>query len=535
MLSLSTLNGELSFDRAIVAFGENVLEIERTSAPITCDLDTTKEYIDLATIVDTFDQALINMLTKDEIKVDFNLSLAMGDSVFNINNGIIKLSGLTTTAPKAFVEFNVEVIKTGKDSTVTTTNHTITLIYLDPSLVAEGETNTYFVYDNAADEAVFEGKFTTTKFDVTVNILKQIYANMPELQDALKPILVPDQNGLPILPEMDVELSALINSLTFTNNSLTADINGNAFFTSLPMSLLASLSANNDALMVDIPSVAMDNLSLSLNFTVNLPEENEITAETFTYTASANANDFSSINELLETLKNTSQYRSFNIMGDVDMALGSIDIKDKIHIDVKLDVIDGKTFAVVELAREHVSLAWKDYDGVATLYFDPVDQMIYIKNVYRTRKLNWKLQYVYTTHYEYSKYTVEEFTADMITPLLSMIRLADTWENLITDAMAKEKTNTTPVTIENTFTGYSYNGTDTFTINLDLEALTSDVRDVTVNIGHDENMNVNSLNASLDIMGIMSIKLDATLASPYNQYQQTDLLIQAEKDSGEYK
>ena len=287
--------------------------------------------------------------------------------------------------------------------------------------------------------------------------------------------------------------------------------------------------------MVDIPSVAMDNLSLSLNFTVNLPEENEITAETFTYTASAKANDFSSINELLETLKNTSQYRSFNIMGDVDMALGSIDIKDKIHIDVKLDVIDGKTFAVVELAREHVSLAWKDYDGVATLYFDPVDQMIYIKNVYRTRKLNWKLQYVYTTHYEYSKYTVEEFTADMITPLLSMIRLADTWENLITDAMAKEKTNTTPVTIENTFTGYSYNGTDTFTINLDLEALTSDVRDVTVNIGHDENMNVNSLNASLDILGIMSIKLDATLASPYNQYQQTDLLIQAEKNSGEYK
>lgn len=539
-LHLSTEDSALSIDSVDVEWGEIKVALIPTTEIIRLDFDLQDEYISVKDLANEFVPTVCEVFFSDSLSVQFNGALTNGNQTYTVQTGEIQIDGLAL-APRANARLVLEIATANTDGTTTKTTHEIRLVYLDPTLVENGKTNVYFTYDDKRDENVLEGTFTTTKATQTLDIVKEIYVKMPQLQEVLKPIIVPDENGMPILPQLDVDFTKLIRAASFANGELSLDLNGQSVLNFLPSQLLVSLIRAENALTVFVPQVQTDGMGLQLQVIMQRPADGVITDETFTYTPSGNESDFSSINELLETLANTAEFRSFDISGNIGMSLGSWDIaKDKIAVRAQLDVIDSQTYAVVTLERSALSIlgmsVWKDYDGTSKLFFDPVNQMIYLNIMYRTRKLVW-FKYEYTTHYEYYKYTVEEFTADIMTPLLKMIRLSDTLEKMITDEVTKSDTDssvTSIATVENTLLKYAYNGTDTFTLNLDFEPLLGDIQAVDVNIYHDVDKNVSGLKAQAKVVNILTLNLDAKLNTPYDVYQQTDMLVEAEAQSGNY-
>jgi hypothetical protein len=168
---------------------------------------------------------------------------------------------------------------------------------------------------------------------------------------------------------------------------------------------------------------------------------------------------------------------------------------------------------------------WKDYSGTGYIYFDPDAQMIYAHNHYvrENRDVIGTLfgkpiygKKYYTEHDEYLKYTVQEFSADPLTAIFDILRISDDLKNTINKNSGEEKAST--ATIENTFTGYTYNGLDTFNITLDLAPLTTDIKTATVTIKHDAEFNLTGLDASVNMINLIDLKLNATLQTSDTSY-----------------
>ncbi len=514
-VTLDTSTENLVLNNVVISAGTLEVSAIQSQTALDFEFDVTADYVDLRALVDDLAPALTDIFTNETLYASMTASLVIGDSVYKITECSVELKDIYT-APKANANITL-VIGTVDDNGKFTASstHKLRLVYLDPSLVAEGQPNAYLTYDNTANTEIFEGTFSTTKFDVTLEILKQIYKNIPELQDALLPLIVADEDGNPALPKFEIDFASLINNVSFIDNLLTVDVNGNTLNKSMESSVIATLANVDGNLNLAVPNLKFDDLVLSLNAKVGKPiDENSITDQTFEYTASENASDFSSINELLETLKNTSSKRHFRITGDIGMVgsglLSLIKITNEVHLDVRIDVIDGKTYVVAQLVRDNVLAIWKDHSGTSTLYYDPVEEMIYIHvGYYNKNWLGMKKDY----GEEFYKYTVDNFMADPMTPILKMIRLSSSLESAITSSLNKESTHVNTATIENTFIKYAYDGKETFGIDIDLTALTGDVRDIHVDIHHDASMNLCGLGARVNFLGMLNLTLNATLTT----------------------
>ena len=538
----STQTEDLLLDCVTLTIGEMQLSATQAAEALCFEFNPLAEYIPLKEVVDAYADSLAELLATDSLSITLDGSAVIGGDTYTIRDSYVKIDKLSTT-PRASAGLTLDIQTQADDGSVKTTTHVIKLVYLDPALVAEGATNVYFSYDNTADSDVMEGTFTTEKAANTWEVLKQIYAQMPDIQALLQPMVTPDENGMPTLSEIRVDVATLFNAITYVDNQIYIDMKGGALGNGMPESIVAQIFKTEKGLGVSVPTLAFDGGSLALNVSLGLPEENEITDETFAYTVGSSASDFSSIDTLLQTLANTSTFRSFAIQGKVDMSvLGLIDIEDKIHLDAKLDIVDDQVYAAVTIDRDYVDIlwgavqAWDDYEGYATLYYSPAEEMIYIKDVSTTRsRKNILSSWVYTTTTTYTKYTVEEFMADPMTPLFDILHFSDLINDTITDSMSKEdSTAQTLVTVENTFKGYSYNGTDTFRILLDLEPMLKDVQDVEVEIKHDKDYNISSLYANVGLVSVIDLTLNASMQTPYNQYQGVREEIETQKASGNY-
>ncbi len=530
-LHCQTANGDLRFDNAAIAMdGMNVSAVLANEA-YTPYFDLKETYIDAKELVDTFSAPLTDVLTSDELTATLGGKIISGATAITVQANV-DIAGLTS-APKAKASLTLTIDKTATDGTVKTTTHNVVLYYKDLSFVAEGEQNVYFIYNEGSNADTFEGTFTTAKISETLTILKEIYKNMPELSESLKPILIPDENGYPTMPDTSVDVLSMINLVSLNAGVLSVDLNGQAFFASLPTSMIAHLANENGNLALTIPSLVMDGLTIeNLGVTLGKAADGAITDDTFAYTVSTTAKDFSSINELLNTLETTSRYRSFSIEGTVSMKAAGIPINDAITIKAQLEVIDEKTYAVINVKRKNVSLAWDDHDGDATLYFDPVDNMIYTVDNSRTRKLVW-FSYKYTTTTTYKKYTVDEFTSDILNNILDLLHLSSTIRKPITDSVNGEP-HVSTATIENTLLGYAYNGSDTFTINLDLEPLLGDIQTIDLTIKHDSNMHLSSLVAKAKMVSVIELTLDANLSTHADGAQDLATVLATERNSANY-
>ncbi len=524
-LRCATAGGNLTFDSVAVTVDTTSITGVTRATAYTPYFDLSETYIDAKELVDTFIQPLTDILTSDTLTATIGGTIVSGATTIEID-GTVDIAGLTS-AVQAKAVLNIAIATANEDGTTSTSAHEIFLVYKDLTLVTTGAPNVYFYYNNLSDASdKLEGTFTTSKIDESLNALKEIYKNMPELAESLKPILMPDENGYPVLPDMQVDVLGIINEVTLANKVLTVNLNGQSFMASLPQSMVATLANEEGALVLAIPSLAMDGMSIDgLRVTIGKPADGAITDETFAYTTGDNVSDFTSIDTLLHALSNVAEYRSFAINGTVNMTALAIPINDKIKISAQLEVIDDKTYAVVQLTREYVVLAWNDYGGNATIYFDPVEKLVYVKDVSKTKLLSS------TYNTTYTKYTVDEFMADIANILVNIMHFSDT----IKDAILNSETAESTATIENTFLGYAYDSAASkFTINLDFEPMLGQIQTVDLDIYHDSNMNVSSLYATAKMVSVITLTLDASLSTYEDGAQGLASVIAAQRTNSNY-
>ena len=161
--------------------------------------------------------------------------------------------------------------------------------------------------------------------------------------------------------------------------------------------------------------------------------------------------------------------------------------------------------------------------------------MIYIKDVSVKNEVvdyKWGFIPIYgdVAHYTYKKYTVEDFMANIKNILFDMLHFSST----IRKELDKPSDHVSTATIENTFLGYSYNGSNKFSIDVDLEPLLGDIQDIHLDIGHDANMNINTLYAKMNVVSVLEVKLNASLTTHGDHTQRLDGVISSERSSGNY-
>ena len=502
----ATDNGGLTFSSAIInASGTTISAYP--SGTVTSDLDTSLYYMDLKAFSDTYADALSGLVTAENIILGINGSVITNGAVYTITNGELVVGGIGSACK---ISADITFVKAVTDANGNVTEKTNSL---------------RFVYDIDAQKGYFnfngiEGTFSTVNYNETLEALKQIYNNIPELQELISGIIPLPEDGQFHLPEFD--FSKIINSLVLSDSGvLDVDINAKSIIEDLPESIKLSLSCDgNGALSLNISELTLGETSINLTATAAKANSEEIEGK-FDYTVGENASDFSSVNTLLKTLSTTSAYRHYELDGTLNLAfLGFIPVDDKVKLNIKIDIIDGVTYVVATLTREHVAAAnfaglypWSDYSGTSTLYYDGETKMIYIYTDHIKSKNILGVVYKNGSEKLYEKYTEEEFSANMMEILLGMLRLSSKYK----DMMGNTNINTSEISIEDIFKKYSYNGTDKFTITLNMSKLTDEsINDVTLDLNHDADYNLSSLNVSTTIGGFLELKFNATHVAPFN-------------------
>ena len=502
----ATDNGGLTFSSAIInASGTTISAYP--SGTVTADLDTSLYYMDLKAFSDTYADALSGLVTAENIILGINGSVITNGAVYTITNGELVVGGIGSACK---IGADITFVKAVTDANGKVTEKTNSL---------------RFVYDIEAQKGYFnfngiEGTFSTVNYNETLEALKQIYNNIPELQELISGIIPLPEDGQFHLPEFD--FSKIINSLVLSDSGvLDVDINAKSIIEDLPESIKLSLSCDgNGALSLNISELTLGETSINLTATAAKANPEEIEGK-FDYTVGENASDFSSVNTLLKTLSTTSAYRHYELDGTLNLAfLGFIPVDDKVKLNIKIDIIDGVTYVVATLTREHVAAAnfaglypWSDYSGTSTLYYDGETKMIYIYTDHIKSKNILGVVYKNGSEKLYEKYTEEEFSANMMEILLGMLRLSSKYK----DMMGNTNINTSEISIEDIFKKYSYNGTDKFTITLNMSKLTDEsINDVTLDLNHDADYNLSSLNVSTTIGGFLELKFNATHVAPFN-------------------
>ena len=502
----ATDNGGLTFSSAIInASGTTISAYP--SGTVTSDLDTSLYYMDLKAFSDTYADALSGLVTAENIILGINGSVITNGAVYTITNGELVVGGIGSACK---IGADITFVKAVTDAN---------------GKVIEKTNSLRFVYDIDAQKGYFnfngiEGTFSTVNYNETLEALKQIYNNIPELQELISGIIPLPEDGQFHLPEFD--FSKIINSLVLSDSGvLDVDINAKSIIEDLPESIKLSLSCDgNGALSLNISELTLGETSINLTATAAKANPEEIEGK-FDYTVGENASDFSSVNTLLKTLSTTSAYRHYELDGTLNLAfLGFIPVDDKVKLNIKIDIIDGVTYVVATLTREHVAAAnfaglypWSDYSGTSTLYYDGETKMIYIYTDHIKSKNILGVVYKNGSEKLYEKYTEEEFSANMMEILLGMLRLSSKYK----DMMGNTNINTSEISIEDIFKKYSYNGTDKFTITLNMSKLTDEsIKDVTLDLNHDADYNLSSLNVSTTIGGFLELKFNATHVAPFN-------------------
>ena len=507
----ATDGGGLSFSSATINASGTSISAHLTQN-ITPDLDTSLYYMDLKEFTRVFGDALNKLVTSENLVFRISGTVSTESAVYTITNGELVVGGIGS-ACKINADFTF--VKKTSDASGNVTEKTNTL---------------RFVYDLDAQEGYFnfngiEGTFSTVDYNETLEILKQIYHNIPELQELISGIIPLSEDGKFSMPEFD--FTKIISSLSLSDSGvLNVDVNAKSVIDVLPESIKLSLSLSDDgALNLDLDELVLGGTSVKLSVNA-APYANADAEGKFDYTPGENASDFSSVNTLLKTLATTSAYRHYELNGNLNLDLmGFINVNDKVKLNIKIDIVDGVTYVVATLTREYVFAAnlagmypWSDYSGTSTLYYDGETKMIYIATDHIKSKSILGVNYKNGEEQIYEKYTEEEFSADTLNILLGMLRLSSKYRDMIGNA----NTNTSAINIEDIFTKYSYNGTDMFTLNLNLGTLTDNsLNDLTVNLHHDSDYNLSSLDVSTSVgaLGIdkmLGINFSATHVAPYN-------------------
>ena len=516
----------------------------------TADLKANYGYIDLSELVDKFAGTINNICTAENMIVTLGegCEVKTGDTTIALSGEIV-VTGVNKSTNGGIVKVRADLKITIANADGTAKTYGLTVIYRTPVIdtdYTEARTtdengketvtrtvlasNAYFKLDRLNADGNSTGKpvigtFSTANMTETLDILKTIYKNMPELQGALSFAIPESKDGQFHMPSIE-DIGALVGGLTLDGNDLDVTLTLASLIhdedmkktMSSPVSVTLSALEDN-ALGVVLGMTMTDengdpSLSVALNGSAQTAET--VADDTFTYDANENAartSDFTSINDLLRALAKTSENRHFEMSADIELQIvGSW--KVTMNLTVALDVEGKNTFVTAKLVRNDffgASIVYKDRGGTSYLYYygEKDNEMFYLHNEYSN--LIWQKKH------EYFKYTKQEFTDNLLEIMLSdVLRMKDSYVSSIKDS-AGGSDKSTELNVEDLFTKYSYSkdssGNNVFKIDVSLDALTGGtIKDVPLTITSDASDNFKTVYTNLDI-SILNATLDASLTN----------------------
>lgn len=427
-------------------------------------------------------------------------------------------------------------------------------------LVTDGKTKTFrlkFAYAKAynADGTINEDEsrlyvtfndLTIESSDLKFSVSKTVLAKI--VKEDLPGVL----SVVPQIGEMlsgNIGLSNVVNLATLVSNAtydrendkaISVTIGGDALITGLGNITLTISNPKDGAVKLDVRSEnttdEAQNIELrDVSLTVAADEE-------FTdigYATDGHTN-LDSLQTLLRSFVNTANRASYRLVGNVPVhlsALGIVNADVTIGVDLKIDIEKRKgqsdvVYIALKLSRTNLNstakIAFNDEGGYSYLFFDNVSNTVAIKrnslNTYKyctkcgsfnckKSALHWGLYFESRQLTDVQKnnscgydvtVSAEEFKSGMVNYLMEMINFIDSIKNAITGA-----TSSKAFGIDDILTGYSY-GNSAFTLNVDLKPIDDVLGSGVINIRHNADGELVSLDGNLVVLNITGVSCTGT-------------------------
>lgn len=427
-------------------------------------------------------------------------------------------------------------------------------------LVTDGKTKTFrlkFAYAKSynADGTINEDEsrlyvtfndLTIDSSDLKFSVSKTVLAKI--VKEDLPGVL----SVVPQIGEMlsgNIGLSNVVNLATLVSNAtydrendkaISVTIGGDALITGLGNITLTISNPKDGAVKLDVRSEKTtdeaQNIELrDVSLTVAADEE----FADIGYETKDHAN-LDSLQTLLRSFVKTANRASYRLVGNVPVhlsALGIVNADVTIGVDLKIDIEKRKgqsdvVYIALKLSRTNLNstakIAFNDEGGYSYLFFDNVSNTVTIKrnslNTYKyctkcgsfnckKSALHWGLYFESRQLTDVQKnnscgydvtVSAEEFKSGMVNYLMEMINFIDGIKNQITKA-----TSSKAFGIDDILTGYSY-GNSAFTLNVDLKPIDDVLGSGVINIRHNADGELVSLDGNLVVLNITGVSCTGT-------------------------
>ena len=427
-------------------------------------------------------------------------------------------------------------------------------------LVTDGKTKTFrlkFAYAKAynADGTINEDEsrlyvtfndLTIESSDLKFSVSKTVLAKI--VKEDLPGVL----SVVPQIGEMlsgNIGLSNVVNLATLVSNAtydrendkaISVTIGGDALIAGLGNITLTISNPRNGAVKLDVRSEKTtdeaQNIELrDVSLTVAADEE----FADIGYATDGHTN-LDSLQTLLRSFVKTANRASYRLVGNVPVhlsALGIVNADVTIGVDLKIDIEKRKgqsdvVYIALKLSRTNLNstakIAFNDEGGYSYLFFDNVSNTVTIKrnslNTYKyctkcgsfnckKSALHWGLYFESRQLTDVQKnnscgydvtVSAEEFKSGMVNYLMEMINFIDGIKNQITKA-----TSSKAFGIDDILTGYSY-GNSAFTLNVDLKPIDDVLGSGVINIRHNADGELVSLDGNLVVLNITGVSCTGT-------------------------
>lgn len=427
-------------------------------------------------------------------------------------------------------------------------------------LVTDGKTKTFrlkFAYAKSynADGTINEDEsrlyvtfndLTIESSDLKFSVSKTVLAKI--VKEDLPGVL----SVVPQIGEMlsgNIGLSNVVNLATLVSNAtydrendkaISVTIGGDALIAGLGNITLTISNPKDGAVKLDVRSEKTtdeaQNIELrDVSLTVAADEE----FADIGYATDGHTN-LDSLQTLLRSFVNTANRASYRLVGNVPVhlsALGIVNADVTIGVDLKIDIEKRKgqsdvVYIALKLSRTNLNgtakIAFNDEGGYSYLFFDNVSNTVTIKrnslNTYKyctkcgsfnckKSALHWGLYFESRQLTDVQKnnscgydvtVSAEEFKSGMVNYLMEMINFIDSIKNAITGA-----TSSKAFGIDDILTGYSY-GNSAFTLNVDLKPIDDVLGSGVINIRHNADGELVSLDGNLVVLNITGVSCTGT-------------------------
>lgn len=427
-------------------------------------------------------------------------------------------------------------------------------------LVTDGKTKTFrlkFAYAKSynADGTINEDEsrlyvtfndLTIESSDLKFSVSKTVLAKI--VKEDLPGVL----SVVPQIGEMlsgNIGLSNVVNLATLVSNAtydrendkaISVTIGGDALITGLGNITLTISNPRNGAVKLDVRSEKTTDEAQNIELRdVSLTVAADAEFADIGYETKDHAN-LDSLQTLLRSFVNTANRMSYRLVGNVPVhlsALGIVNAYVTIGVDLKIDIEKRKgqsdvVYIALKLSRTNLNstakIAFNDEGGYSYLFFDNVSNTVTIKrnslNTYKyctkcgsfnckKSALHWGLYFESRQLTDVQKnnscgydvtVSAEEFKSGMVNYLMEMINFIDSIKNAITGA-----TSSKAFGIDDILTGYSY-GNSAFTLNVDLKPIDDVLGSGVINIRHNADGELVSLDGNLVVLNITGVSCTGT-------------------------